>query len=110
ARGNGIHGVAFVAQDGGQGFANALFVIDDQEFGVKGHRSLSAPERSILAADNSATGNSIRKREPTGRLSSTRREPPCSEIMRAAMASPRPVPRSLVEKCGKKSLSLSCGE
>src|SRR5579863_309069 len=50
------------------------------------------------------------KREPVGELSSTRRPPPCSATMRAAMARPRPVPRSLVEKWGRKSLSLSCGE
>src|SRR6266446_602602 len=36
--------------------------------------------------------------------------PPCSATMRAAMARPRPVPRSLVEKCGRKSLSLSSDE
>ena len=50
------------------------------------------------------------KRAPTGKLSSTWMLPPCSAMMRAAMASPRPVPRSLVEKCGRKSLSLSSGE
>src|SRR6476619_1973869 len=63
-----------------------------------------------VEARTSAEGSSRMKQEPTGELSSTRRPPPCSATMRAAMARPRPVPRSLVEKWGRKSLSLSCGD
>ena len=48
--------------------------------------------------------------EPTGSLSSTLREPLCSATIRLAMARPRPVPRSFVEKCGRKRRSLSSGE
>src|SRR5208283_2162253 len=109
---HGFHNVMFVAKDGSKGFADTRFIVHDQDFVRRAHESLSTPPmRSAGAvAESSATGSSIKKREPTGRLSSTRREPPCSEMMRAAMARPSPVPRSLVEKCGKKSLSLSCGE
>ena len=51
-----------------------------------------------VEARTSAEGSSRIKREPAGELSSTRRPPPCSATIRAAMASPRPVPRSFVEK------------
>ena len=80
---HGFHGVMFVAQDGGERFADARLIVHDQDFVRRAHESLSIPERSAGAAvESSATGSSIKKREPTGRLSSTRREPPCSEMMR----------------------------
>src|SRR4029077_15083339 len=111
SRANGIDRILFIAKNGRQRFANTFFIVDDQDFWFRTHRSESSPARSeVVAAEISATGNSIRKREPTGWLSSTRIEPPCSEMMRAAIARPRPVPRSLVEKCGRNNLSLSCGE
>src|SRR5215471_12694276 len=110
-RANGIDAILFIAKNGREGLANAFFIVDNQDFRFHTHRSESSAARSeAAAAEISATGNSIRKREPTGWLSSTRREPPCSEMMRAAIARPRPVPRSLVEKCGRNNLSLSCGE
>src|SRR5271170_964520 len=58
----------------------------------------------------SAAGNRITNRVPVGKLSSTRIVPLCSAIIRLAIANPNPVPRSLVEKCGKNSRSLSSGE
>src|SRR5438034_1750648 len=106
-----IHLIAFIPQDESEGLANASLVVDDEDVWPQRHRAVGDPLWSATeAAGNSAAGNSITKREPTGKLSSTWMLPPCSAMMRAAMASPRPVPRSLVEKCGRKSLSLSSGE
>ena len=109
--GRGRDEIAFIGEDGGKRFANAAFVVNDQNAGLRSDHEDSAPECSPARAGvASAAGSSTRKREPTGELSSTCKVPPCSATMRAAMARPSPVPRSLVEKCGRKSLSLSSGE
>src|SRR5207253_2127594 len=93
-----IHLIAFIPQDESEGLANASLVVDDEDVWPQRHRAVGDPLWSATeAAGNSAAGNSITKREPTGKLSSTWMLPPCSAMMRAAMASPRPVPRSLVE-------------
>src|SRR6266705_993879 len=106
-----FHMIALVLENRGERFSNASFVVHDEEMRSRCHRVASDPLWSASEAGvNSATGSSTRKRDPTGTLSSTWMLPPCSATMRAAMARPRPVPRSLVEKCGRKSLSLSSGE
>ena len=55
-------------------------------------------------------GISTMNRAPAGRLSSTRICALCSATMWLTMASPRPVPRPLVEKYGRNSFSFSSGE
>src|SRR6266571_2088184 len=108
---HGFHVMAFVAEDRSERLSNAGFVVDDEEAWSSGHGAVSVPLWSaMMAGVNSATGNSMTKREPMGELSSTWMLPPCSAMMRAAMARPSPVPRSFVEKCGRNNLSLSSGE
>src|SRR5712691_9641370 len=108
---HGFHMVALVFENRRERFTNASLVVHDEEMRSRAHRVASDPLWSAREAGvNSTTGSSTRKRDPTGRLSSTWMLPPCSATMRAAMARPSPVPRSLVEKCGRKSLSLSSGE
>src|SRR5713226_4209642 len=64
--------ITFVLQDGGKRFANAGLVVDHQKMRARGHQEASTSLRSAAAAAaGSATGSSIRKREPTGKLSST---------------------------------------
>src|ERR1700674_909109 len=106
-----FHMVALVLKNGGERFTNASLVVHHEKMRPRCHRVASDPLWSASEAGvNSATGSSTRNRDPTGRLSSTWMLPPCSATIRAAMAKPSPVPRSLVEKCGRKSLSLSSGE
>src|SRR5260370_27030884 len=108
---HGFYMVALVLENRGERFTNASFVVHDEEVRSWCHRMASDPLWSAREAGvNSAAGSSTRNRDPTGRLSSTWMLPPCSATMRAAMARPSPGPRSLVEKCGRKSLSLSSGE
>src|SRR6267142_5296546 len=103
--------IALLLENRGKRFADSGLVIHNQKVRFGGHQAASVPLWSATEAGvNSATGSSTRKREPAGRLSSTWMLPPCSATMRAAMARPKPVPRSLVEKCGRNSLSLSSGE
>ena len=66
------------------------------EPGLRGHRHFGCGKR-------------ITNRAPAGILL-TRIVPLCSAMIRLAIARPKPVPRSFVEKCGRKSLSLSEGE
>ena len=70
--------VTFVVQHAGERGADARFVVDDQNRG-------------------SQQGNSIVKRVPRGALSPTSMLPPCSAMIRRTIASPRPLPRRLVE-------------
>src|SRR5205823_3197476 len=108
---NGVHLIALVFENQRERLADAGFIVDDQNVGARRHKAALDPLWSATVADvKSATGSSMTKREPTGKLSSTWMLPPCSAMIRAAIASPRPVPRSLVEKWGRKSLSLSSGE
>src|SRR6266852_2271967 len=108
---DGFDVIALLLENRGKRFADSGLVIHNQKVRFGGHQAASVPLWSATEAGvNSATGSSTRKREPAGRLSSTWMLPPCSATMRAAMASPNPVPRSLVEKCGRNSLSLSSGE
>src|SRR5712692_4530795 len=96
---HGLHLMAFVAEDRRERFANAGFVVDDEEAWSSGHGAMSVPLWVAMTAGvNSATGNSMTKREPAGELSSTWMLPPCSAMMRAAMARPSPVPRSFVDR------------
>src|SRR5579863_7058645 len=112
---------SFVTQERAQRFADSAFVVDDQygcghlqpEFRI--FSPLTAPSYTAgLAAGGTAGTSAAGKRMtnfvPTGKLSSTRMLPLCSATMRLAMARPSPVPRSLVEKCGRNSRSLSSGE
>src|SRR5579864_6983613 len=70
-RAHGFDDVTFILQDGGKGFANAGFVVDDQKVRARGHQEASTSLRSAAGAGaGSATGSSIRKREPIGKLSS----------------------------------------
>src|SRR6267154_4518787 len=67
----GFDEIALVFQDGGKGFSDAGFVVDDQQVRTRGHQVASTSLRSAAGAGaGSATGSSIRKREPTGKLSS----------------------------------------
>src|SRR6266568_3297522 len=103
--------ITLIFEDRRKGFADSGFVVHHEQMRSWGHRVASLPLWSAMEAGvNSAAGSSTRKREPTGRLSSTWMLPPCSATIRAAIARPRPVPRSFVENCGRNSLSLSCGE
>src|SRR5882672_9123921 len=103
--------VALVLENRRERFTYASLIVHDEEMRSRCHRVASAPLWSAKDAGvNSATGSSTRKRDPAGRLSSAGIPPPCSDTMRAAMARPSPVPPSLVEKCGRKSVSLSSGE
>src|ERR1700682_1600581 len=103
--------VALVLENRRERFTNASLIVHDEEMRSRCHRVASDPFGSAEDAGvNFATGSSTRKRDPAGRFSSTWILPPCSATIRAAMARPSPVPRSLVEKCGRKSLSLSSGE
>ena len=116
ARRDGLDVVAFVAQKRAEGLADAAFIVDDENGCWRSWllASLDVPRRGsalpAAVAGTSAAGNRITKRVPTGKLSSARIVPLCSAIIRLAIASPNPVPRSFVEKCGRNSRSLSSGE
>src|SRR2546428_4193177 len=97
-----LHLMAFVAEDRGERFANAGFVVDDEEAWFSGHGAVSIPlGLAMMAGVNSATCNSITKREPIGGISSKSMLPPCSSVMCAAIARPSPAPQPSVEKCGR---------
>src|SRR5260370_42698943 len=89
--------VTFVLEHSAQGFADLGLVVHDED--SVHYDFMFDPLAEV------ATGNSTTNRAPTGVFSSTRTEPWCSSTMRLTMASPNPVPRSLVEKYGKKSFS-----
>ena len=70
AAGHGFDGVALFGQDGGEGRADAFFVVDDEDgMGHGGQASCAS------AAAGSMAGSSMMKRVPTGTLSSARINP-----------------------------------
>src|ERR1019366_5256064 len=111
AAGRGLYRVALVFQHAAQGLADPRLVIHYPNpsrfhiFTAEGFRSASAAGGG--GSFSSMAGSSTVKRAPTGWLSSTRMVPLCSATMWLTMARPKPVPRFLVEKYGRKSLSLS---
>src|SRR4030095_12840892 len=82
--------VPFVGEDLRQRLLDRLFVVDDED-------------AALLHAAGSAMMTGARR----GRLSSTRIEPLWSAMMRDTIARPRPVPRPLVVKSGRKRRSRS---
>ena len=96
---HGLHRVAFVFQHAAQRLADSRLVVHYQDAPLL--HALAAAGRGALSASASASssaGISTVKRAPAGWLSSTRMCALCSATMWLTIASPRPVPRFLVEK------------
>ena len=97
--GRRFHQVALVSQDSGQRTKDAPVVVYDQQ---PDSGMASAPERIVHLSPagpvDHADGNSMMNRVPRGSFRSARMKPSCSETICLTMASPRPVPRFLVEK------------
>src|SRR5229473_337957 len=101
--------IPFVSEDRRKRLADALLVVHNED-GMRHGFPFQAVRGEIGAAATSVMGSCRMNLAPMGELSSTRMDPWCSAMMRLAMARPSPVPRSFVEKWGRKSLSLSSGE
>src|ERR1019366_8762670 len=97
--------------DGFEGVADFGFVVDDQdvvhELGTRFEVRGSRLEDSVVGSESGmgAAGSSMMKVAPAGEFFSARMVPSCSWTILAAMARPRPVPRCLVEKLGRKRRS-----
>src|SRR5208337_2181272 len=118
------HSVALLAQDLFERSANLRLVVHHQNViharipfsgaaALPGASALPGSAVSLSgvagASCSSSTvsinGNRSRKRAPLGLLASARRLPPCSCTILAAIDSPSPVPRCLVEWYGRNSRS-----
>ena len=127
AGGHGLDFVAFIAQQRAERLADAAFVVNDQN-GCRHDVFLSRPSICVgstnadghiaglrpLPADawrrrHFGGGKRITNRAPVGRLSSTRIVPLCSAMIRLAIASPRPVPRSFGRKMRQEESFLIFG-
>src|SRR5207244_10302696 len=96
APGNHADVVAFVGQDAAQGGGGAGVVFDQEEFGRGTHFG-------------SNLGNTMAKVVPWFNRVWNRSAPPCFSTIRAAMASPSPVPPSLVLKNGSNRRRSTSG-
>src|SRR6202007_532892 len=104
-RGRAGHTITLFAQDLFQRVADLRFVIHHKDVIHQGSPFTTvsvlpskAGALSTIAAPASSSGKRTRKRAPFGLLDSARTEPLCSCTILAAMESPSPVPRCLVEE------------
>ncbi len=91
-------GVPIFLEDLAQRFADLRFVVDDQDVVHAGVLPLTPTRAASCALLASASGSSMMNRAPVGLFCSARMAPLCSWMIFEAIASPRPVPRCLVEK------------
>src|SRR6185437_13643130 len=96
--------VPLVAEHPRQRLLDSDLVIHHQNSCLHAY-SLAAGPGSLAVC--SSAGSSMMNRAPIGALSSARSVPPFSSTMRCTIASPKPVPRPLVEKYGRNSRCLA---
>src|SRR5262249_40606374 len=89
--------VALVLQDFGEEFADADFVVDDQDV-VRWDHGGAYPTLSPALR-----GNTIVTRDPRGSRFASSTRPPCSWTILRTMARPRPVPFAFVVTLGSEA-------